>query len=410
MIQERLESTSLTREIMSGFAQRTGLVPDNGPPRRYLWTDAFAVCNFLELYRESGEGRFLRDALRLVDQVHHVLGRHREDDPREGWISGLNGREGELHPTLGGLRIGKERNERRPGEPFDERQEWDRDGQYFHYLTKWMHALDRVARVTGEARYHRWAVELAKTAHAAFTHVPPGGERKLLYWKMSIDLSRPLATSMGQHDPLDGLITYRQLEAGMGRFGAIGAGRDLGVEIEELAEMCEGMCWRTPDPLGIGGLLTDAWRLAQLTVLDDVPESEGHELLLEHLLDDAVESLENWVHTDPLSLPLPCRLAFRELGLSIGLAAVGKTRDLLAGHPGKFPNRRSLENTLADLARCLPWRDEIDAFWLRASSQENGDWQAHREINSVMLATSLAPESYLMLENEALPAASSTQP
>jgi len=407
MIQERLESTSLTREIMSGFAQRTGLVPDNGPPRRYLWTDAFAVCNFLELYRESGEERFLRDALRLVDQVHHVLGRHREDDLRKGWISGLNEPKGGLHPTLGGLRIGKERRERQPGEPFDERQEWDRDGQYFHYLTKWMHALDRVARVTGEARYHRWAVELAKTAHAAFTHVPPGGERKLLYWKMSIDLSRPLVTSMGQHDPLDGLITYRQLEAGIGRFGAIGTGLDLGVEIVEMAEVCEEMCWRTLDPLGIGGLLTDVCHLAQLTVLDDLPDSEGHELLLEHLLDDAVESLENWVHTDPLSLPLPCRLAFRELGLSIGLAAVGKTRDLVAGHPGKFPNRRSLENTLEDLARCLPWRDEIDEFWLRASSQENGSWQAHREINSVMLATSLAPDSYLMLENEALPAASS---
>lgn len=406
MIQERLESTSLMREVMSGFAERTGLADDSGPPRRYLWTDAFAVCNFLELYRESGEERFLLDALRLVEQVHHVLGRHREDDPREGWISGLNEREGELHPTLGGLRIGKERNERRPGEPLDERQEWDRDGQYFHYLTKWMHALDRVARVTGEACYHRWAMELAKAAHAAFAHVPPGGERKLLYWKMSIDLSRPLVPSMGQHDPLDGLITYQQLQAGIGRFGAIGAGRDLVVEIAEMVEVCEGMCWRTPDPLGIGGLLTDACRLAQLTILDDFSVPDRHELLLERLLDDAVASLENWVHTDPLSLPLSCRLAFRELGLSIGLAAVAKTRDLIACHPGQFPNRRPLETKLANLARCLPWREEIDEFWLRSSSHEYGDWQAHREINSVMLATSLAPDSYLMLENETLPAAS----
>ena len=28
-----------------------------------------------------------------------------------------------------------------------------------------------------------------------------------MYWKLSIDLSRPLVASMGQHDPLDGLVT-----------------------------------------------------------------------------------------------------------------------------------------------------------------------------------------------------------
>ena len=37
--------------------------------------------------------------------------------------------------------------------------------------------------------------------------------RKRMYWKLSIDLSRPLVASMGQHDPLDGLVTCAQLEA-----------------------------------------------------------------------------------------------------------------------------------------------------------------------------------------------------
>ena len=32
------------------------------------------------------------------------------------------------------------------------------------------------------------------------------------YWKMSIDLSCPLVLSMGQHDPLDGYITFSELE------------------------------------------------------------------------------------------------------------------------------------------------------------------------------------------------------
>ena len=78
--------------------------------------------------------------------MHHVLGRHRDDDPRRGWISGLSEEEGERHPTRGGLRIGKPLNEREPDEPADSQLEWEQDGQYFHYLTKWMHALYRMGQ------------------------------------------------------------------------------------------------------------------------------------------------------------------------------------------------------------------------------------------------------------------------
>jgi hypothetical protein len=36
--------------------------------------------------------------MRLVDQVHHVLGRHWPDDPRTGWVSGLPAEAGEAQP------------------------------------------------------------------------------------------------------------------------------------------------------------------------------------------------------------------------------------------------------------------------------------------------------------------------
>ena len=49
-------------ELMASFAERTGLVGGR-PQRRYLWTDAFAVCNFLAL------GQVDR-ARSLVDRVH----------------------------------------------------------------------------------------------------------------------------------------------------------------------------------------------------------------------------------------------------------------------------------------------------------------------------------------------------
>ncbi|MEM2640945.1 MAG: hypothetical protein QW374_06820 [Candidatus Bathyarchaeia archaeon] len=126
---------AIVEEIMNSFAYRTGLSSDL-KPRRYLWTDAFAVCNFLELYRKGFGEKYRNLALKLVDQVHFILGRHRDDDVRKGWISGLNDEEGFKHPTIGGLRIGKPLPERKPDEPLDEYLEWEWDGQYYHYLMR----------------------------------------------------------------------------------------------------------------------------------------------------------------------------------------------------------------------------------------------------------------------------------
>ena len=206
--------------IMADYASSTGLSDASREPRRYLWTDAFAVCNYLQLYAQSGKHNFLQLALDLVEQVHSTLGQYRKDSCHCGWISGLEKEQAVKHPTRGGLRIGKQLDERQLGEPIDEDQEWNQDGQYFHYLTKWMHALNCVSRVTGESRYNEWALELAKVAHAGFTYLPTEGGSQRMYWKMSIDLSRPLVSSMGQHDPLDGLITYWQLQATARYFSA----------------------------------------------------------------------------------------------------------------------------------------------------------------------------------------------
>jgi len=75
--------------LMNDFAVRTGISSEQ-PPGRYLWTDAFAVCNFLGLANVTGEERYRELALRLVDQVHHTLGRYHDNDARSGWISGLS--------------------------------------------------------------------------------------------------------------------------------------------------------------------------------------------------------------------------------------------------------------------------------------------------------------------------------
>jgi hypothetical protein len=382
----------MVREIMIEFAKMTGLLPEASLPKRYLWTDAYAVCNFLGLYRQTNNEQYRRFALGLIDQVHATLGRHRQDDTRTGWISGLDEEEGRRHPTKSGLRIGKEMSERRPEEPFDERLEWDRDGQYYHYLTQWMHALDCASRVIGDPTFNRWAIELAKTAHSKFTYQLPHGAEKRLYWKMSIDLSYPLVSSMGHHDPLDGLITYSELQTTAGKYSERSALPDLGAEIANMAGICEGKNWTTDDPLGIGGLLIDSYRMAQSIIGGTFVRPD----LLGTVLNDSLTGLEYFARKSPLKLPARYRLAFRELGLSIGLQAIERLQGLIEQHPGVFKKKREVHSRVRSLMEYAHLSELINAFWLERNSRESDSWMEHRDINMVMLATSLSPDGYLL--------------
>jgi hypothetical protein len=386
-------SAPSVEKIMTEFARLTGLSPASSAPRRYLWTDAFAVCNFLGLYQETRAEEFKDLALKLVDQVHDTLGRHRKDDPRTGWISGLDEEDGRLHPTKGGLRIGKELQERGPSDPFNERLEWDQDGQYYHYLTKWMHALNRVSGVTGNLKYNTWAMELAKTAHASFVYASSSGGSKRMYWKMSIDLFRPLVVSMGQHDPLDGFVTYNELQATAAKDPKKSMGNDLRAEILDMANICEGKIWATDDPLGIGGLLFDACRVAQLIVSENL-EQAG---LLETLLESSLIGLNSFLKENSLKFPAEYRLAFRELGLSIGLQAVEKIGELIEQRSGLLREKDRLLSLLKTLSRYTGLKEIIERFWLEEANREAESWIAHHDINWVMLATSLAPDGFLEL-------------
>ena len=377
-------TTATVRELMAEFAGLTGLDPPSARPRRYLWTDAYAACNYPELFRRTGDETYRGLALALVDQVHRTLGRHRDDDQRTGWISGLPEEEGEAHPTRGGLRIGKPLPERRPGEPFDEGLEWDRDGQYYHYLTKWMHALTRVSRVTADPTYARWAVELAEAAHAAFTYpLPSGGKR--MYWKMSIDLSRPLVPAMGQHDPLDGFVTYHELQA------AAGESAHLKREIADMAGICRGGTWATDDPLGIGGLLFDAGRIAQL-MIQGGPAYGG---LLDSVLHAALAGLASFAGGGTLRHPAEYRLAFREFGLSIGLLGVHGLQEGIRENPEIFRRQEPLQRRVDALMRYMPLADAIERFWADGKNRASSTWVQNQGINVVMFATSLAPEGFL---------------
>jgi hypothetical protein len=337
-----VERLALAAGILDDFAASSGLTAA-APPRRYLWTDAFAVMTWVGLRERTGERRFLELARHLVEQVHQVLGAHREND---------------AHPTARGLRIGKQRPERQPHEPYDPELEWDRDGQYYHYLTKWMHALERIASATGDERYRRWAVELAQAAHRAFAY--PAGAPQRMYWKMSVDLSRPLVTSMGAHDPLDGLVEAACL--GLQR------------ETRDLARICAGLRWATSDALGAGGLLLNALRLARLVARE---RDELRELLAQVLADAASSAAAS---APAIGGPAARRLPFRELGFALGLHAVEPLR----------------QHAKADrLERCVPFAAELEDFWLEPLNQAAATWTGHRDINAVTLAACLAPQGAL---------------
>jgi hypothetical protein len=370
-------SQSQAAAIMLDFVERTGLTSE-APPQRYLWTDAFALQNLLGLYLETGDPAYRDLAADLIAQVHGVLGRHRPDDPRRGWLSGLPEEEGAEHPTAAGLRIGKPLPERGPGEPLDQALEWDRDGQYFHYLTRWMDALMSAAILLEEPSYARMAAELAEGVVPRVLLRSPAGDPLGIAWKMSIDLSRPQVAGMNPQDALDGYVTLRRLAS---QGGAVG----LEEEIAVLENLCAHGELRTDDPLGLGGLLTTATHLVLLP--DRTPAEER---LIGDLLADAAAGLEAYLSQEPLRVPPSWRHAFRELGLAIGLS----TLPAIAAQAERSPSLAdAIEPHLTSLMERRSIGAQVVEFWSDPEHQEVSSWQDHRDINEVMLATALA-EAY----------------
>ena len=133
---------------------------------------------------------------------------------------------------------------------------------------------------------------------------------------MSADLSRPLTFAMGLHDALDGFITFREAQHACAKMPTKADVPGLTSAINALSKLCRNRDWTTNDPLGIGGLLFDACRLFQLT--------GGHEEqdLLQELTDAFEKGMKAFLISRTWTRPPSQRLAFRELGLAIGLKAL----------------------------------------------------------------------------------------
>ena len=201
---------------------------------RYLWTDGFAVVNFITLFKETSEERYLQLARRLINTVHDILGRTRDGQAR------LPGATDEF-PLKGGLRIGKHRATGPDG-----------DGQYHHYLTIWMFALNRMSLASKDMWYNSQAISLAKAIHPHFM-INRDSARPRMFWKLSMDLQTPLVTSEGNLDPIDGYVILNLLQETSG-------GTELTREINDYKKILDTKWkhYKSDDPLDLGMTLWTA--------------------------------------------------------------------------------------------------------------------------------------------------------
>ncbi|KAK9828757.1 hypothetical protein WJX72_001940 [[Myrmecia] bisecta] len=312
---------------------------------RYLWTDAFGVCNFITLANQTGARQYLDQADALIKDVHNTLGKDRSGTKRLDATT-------DDHPTRGGLRIGKPDPEGSP----------DGDGQYYHYLTKWMFALSRMALARNDHKYNEWAVEMAQAVHPRFVY-NRSSSRPRMHWKMSIDLTRPAVPSEGNLDPYDGLVTYRLLQEVDRHFNP-DAPPPLKEEVTDLQRTVDAKyaTYSSTDPLDLGEAL---W-LAHWYPSDTWSKVVGERSL---------EGLEALWEEGYFEMPPRYRLAFREFGTTLGVQC--------------YP------------AAMLRWRDRVDkihAFW------EGRLFVRDRDITPVMFCASLLPGVWKRREKSAAPA------
>ncbi|RDL37529.1 putative l-ascorbic acid binding protein [Venustampulla echinocandica] len=198
-----------------------------GHKGRYLWTDAFGVVNFLTLHHETSCTRYLHLAKSLAENVHNILGWERDGKSR---LPGATDKE----PLKGGLRIGKV-----------DATGTDGDGQYHHYLTLWMFALNRLSIATKDKEYNTKAITLAKAIHPHF--VIKSGNTPRMVWKISSDMKKVLVPSEGHLDAATGYVVCRLLQD---RDGS----DTLKDEIADYKEVMEeeGKLTASKDPLDLG--------------------------------------------------------------------------------------------------------------------------------------------------------------
>lgn len=310
-----------------------------GHKGRYLWTDAFGVVNLLTLYKETSNPTFLELAKSLVRTVHDVLGYTRDGRSR---LPGATDEE----PLGGGLRIGKM-----------EEGGMDGDGQYHHYLTLWMFALNRLAVAAGEKGWNDLAVQLAVAIHPHFVY--RSTSRRLgMVWKVSMDLKSVLVGSEGHLDGATGYVVYTLLRSTATHFDP--QAMVLDKELKDYQEIMtrDGKRGLAPssDTLDLGMGL---W-MCHIARSEDWAQTLGAESLVvaRRIIDPDL---------GVMARPAGRRLAFREFGFCLGVWCYGAGEEVTEGTRG------------------------LVGFWRGYAEGEGDKGDDLRPISLVMYAAALKP-------------------
>jgi len=333
-------------------AQASSWIPPpmaEGHRGRYLWTDAFGILNLITLGTLTHDPTYTTLAARLIDRVHDVLGRTRDGTQR---LPGAT----DAHPLRGGLRIGKASDEDDPS--------GDGDGQYHHYLTIWMFALNRMSLAARDPHYNDLAIELAKAVHPRFVR-DRDAERPRMCWKMSVDLSRPMVRSEGNLDPIDGYVVYSLLQRTNKADPSV-----LAQEVREYKKILD-MKWRqyvSDDPLDLGMTLWTAHWL------------DGEEEWATQLTNRAAICTRVLFEDGYYDQSRAYRLAFREFGTGLGIRCHTETRH-----------------------KELPEEEQED--WEAYTDKIFSTWEPDVERGSTHTPASLVPITLVMYSSAMIPGA-----
>ena len=348
--------------------------PHVGPARRrYLWTDVFAVCNFLGLARATGDSSYEELALRLIDQVHHELGVTVPTNLSvQDGLSGLSDRLAEAHPTFGGLRIGKPMPERGSTEPFASRA---RVGARWSVLSL-PHQVDARARSSGRGRPDRSSstsgLASSPTRRTVVHLRPPRREADELEAQ-----HRPIEAARS----VDGTTRSARRSCGP----ACSAAQQRTHSAHRRAELSE----RPPisgdrSPGARDGRSPRTW-WAPCRCLPVGALAPGRSSF------PAARRCRTGLDTTW------AKPSYRPRRRSPGVSRAW-ARDRLAGVPAlefqaglrpEEPHRNRRASSL---------RSEIESSWMRPAHRRTPTWTAHEDINDVMLATSLVPEGFLAID------------
>ena len=289
-------------------ANEAGLCAD-GYQRRYLWTDAFGVLAYTTIaqeYQKQGNTneyqKYKQAAETLIATVHQCLGTPRSSSSKS---DDQMQRDPKSPTGFVGLRIGK--TESKKITDYGMRY----DGQYWHYVDKWLLALARSGHV-------QEGIQIAKSCFPYFFDAGPDGSGHAggIRWKLSVDATPPssLQRANASDDTLTALIVFSILESHRSAASSNPPDEEsLSDEIHLLKQSLKGYRPRvTSDPLG--------WGLEAL--FDQFLKGQPRQASLHSIHSEALH---------PSHLSLPFRLYGAMIGARIGgeKVAPSKTVDEL---------------------------------------------------------------------------------